>query len=215
MANRISIFERRYTDVDYVEGASKGDKRVQEALYRHCKRYLEDHYEKLFFDGDVRKDEVMQESFITLWTIIEKKRIFVEDGVLKGKNGKRLTSNLTTFFIGIALLKYKEQTRSMKNNAERQEWDEVEKEVSMAIYDANDEEHVFAQLDYIDECMSQMPEKCRMILSLFYYEGKTMADILPLIPDVENEHALRTAKYRCMENLRQCARMMYEQYLKE
>lgn len=215
MANRISIFERRYTDIEYVNGVYKGDKRTQEALYRHCKLYLENHFEKLFFEGDVRRDEVMQESFITLWTIIEKKRIYVEDGVLKGKNGKRLTSNLTTFFIGIALRKYKEQTRDFKNDAERQEWEEVEKEVSKAIYDANDEKHGFVQLDYIDECLSQMSERCHKILSLFYYESKTMADILPMIPDVENEHALRTAKYRCMENLRQCARMMYEQFLKE
>ena len=57
------------------------------------------------------KDEIFQEAFITLWEKIMNKKIYVEDGELKGKDGDAFSGKLTTFFMSIARLKYLEWAR--------------------------------------------------------------------------------------------------------
>ena len=54
---------------------------------------------------------IFQEAFIKLWENIESKKIYAEDGVLKGKDRNPFTSSLTTYFMGIARLKYLEWVR--------------------------------------------------------------------------------------------------------
>lgn len=107
----LSLFKKSYTDVQYVEGVCNHNPAMEKALYKHCKNYFNDTFSKHFFIDTSHKDEIFQESFIVLWEHIERRRIYVEDGVLKGPDGKPFKSALTTYLFSIASNKYKEWCR--------------------------------------------------------------------------------------------------------
>lgn len=209
----IKLKAKTYSDAAYVEGVSRHDREMERALYEYCKRYFDDNYRGVFFISDeMQKMEVFQNAFITLWENIERKRIRVEDGVLKGKDGNLFTSSLTTYFMGIAKLKYLEwvreharidceeegQLRGMDLNAYRD-----------LLYDDGKE----AMLTIIADCISRMSERCNQIISMFYYEEKNLDDILEALPSFKSKDALKTAKHKCMENLRKTAQEIYHRYL--
>ena len=209
----IKLKAKAYSDAAYVEGVSRHDREMERALYECCKRYFDDNYRGVFFISDeMQKMEVFQNAFITLWENIERKRIRVEDGVLKGKDGNLFTSSLTTYFMGIAKLKYLEwvreharidceeegQLRGMDLNAYRD-----------LLYDDGKE----AMLTIIADCISRMSERCNQIISMFYYEEKNLDDILEALPSFKSKDALKTAKHKCMENLRKTAQEIYHRYL--
>ena len=201
-----------YSDVAYVEGVYKHDAEMERALYDHCKRYFDSYYRGVFFVDDMYKTEIFQDAFIKLWENIENRKIYVDNGVLKGKDKKELTSTLTTYFMGIAKLKYKEWVR--KHSIEGAENEELLKKADMVtsknlLYDDGQE----AILEIIADCLSRMPERCNQIISMFYYEEKGLDDIIKELPTFESKNALKTAKYKCMENLRKTVREIYYRHV--
>lgn len=102
---------KEYTDVAYVDGVYRRNPVMERALYDHCKQYFDENYRGVFFVGEEHKMEIFQEAFIKLWENIEKRKIHVEDGMLKGKEGMPFTGKLTTYFMGIAKNKYREWVR--------------------------------------------------------------------------------------------------------
>ena len=70
-------------------------------------------------------------------------------------------------------------------------------------------------LDIISYCISRLPKRCRQILTMFYYEEKTLDDIMKELPSFESKDALKTAKYKCMENLRKTVKTIYQRCLNE
>lgn len=207
------LFAKTYSDVAYVEGVYRRDSVMERALYTHCKQYFDENYRGMFFIGNEHKDEIFQESFIKLWENIEKRKIYVEDGVLKGRNGAPFTGKLTTYFIGIAKNKYLEWVRGCHfdigiEDAERKQKNrnEIYKEL---LYDEGDD----VMLTIIADCISHMSKRCNQILTMFYYEEKSLDDIMIELPTFESKDALKTAKYKCMENLRKSAKEIYHKYV--
>lgn len=202
----------RYSDVYFVEAVYKRDHAVERALYDYCKHYFDNHYKAVFFKGDKDKPEIFQEAFITLWEKIEKRKIYVEEGVLKGKGGMPLSGKLTTYLMGIAWRKNLEFARENRHTRSIEELLRDEKIVEMknaSQYDSCDED----MLEVIADCISHMPERCNQILTMFYYEENTLDDILIKLPTFESKNALKTAKYKCMENLRKSAKEIYRKNL--
>lgn len=205
---------KTYSDVAYVEGVFKRDPMVERALHLHCKRYFDENYRGVFFVGNEHKDEIFQEAFIKLWENIINKKIYVEDDILKGKGGDAFSGKLTTYFMSIARLKFLEWTRENLHKAsdEEEERHRREQDVELfksLLYDSEDE----TMLEIIADCISKMSERCNQILTLFYYEEKTLDDIMIELPTFESKNALKTAKYKCMENLRKSAKSIYRRYL--
>lgn len=205
---------KRYSDAAYVEGVFKRDPIMERALHYHCKRYFDENYKGVFFVGNEFKDEIFQEAFIKLWENITNKKIYAEDGVLKGKDGKTFSGKLTTYFMSIAKLKYLEWSRENphKVSDEEEERRRREQEIELfktLLYDSDDE----VMLEIIADCVSHMSERCNQILTMFYYEEKTLDDIMIELPTFDSKNALKTAKYKCMEMLRKSARLIYLRYL--
>lgn len=204
---------KTYSDVAYVEGVFRRDPILERALHYHCKRYFDENYKSVFFVGNEHKDEIFQEAFITLWEKIINKKIYVEDGELKGKNGKSFSGQLTTFFMSIARLKYLEWARKnlhQYKDEEEQHISEQEIElVNSMLYDRDDE----TMLEIIADCISKMSKQCNQILTLFYYEEKTLDEIMVELKTFESKNALKTRKYKCMEELRKSAKSIYRRYL--
>lgn len=209
----IKLKPKTYSDTAYVEGVSRHDQEMERALYEHCKRYFDANYRGVFFiSSEVQKMEVFQNAFITLWENIERKRIQVENGVLKGKDGKIFASSLTTYFMGIAKLKYLEWVREHSRIDSEDEGQQRKLDLNAykdLLYDDGKE----AMLTIIADCISRMSERCSQIISMFYYEEKDLDDILEALPSFKSKDALKTAKHKCMENLRKTAQGIYHRYL--
>lgn len=205
---------KAYSDVAYVEGVFRRDPMMERALHYHCKRYFDENYKSVFFVGNEHKDEIFQEAFITLWEKIMNKKIYVEDSELKGKDGDTFSGKLTTFFMSIARLKYLEWAReNIYQYTDREEERHIrEQEVEMfktLLYDSDDE----TMLEIIADCISKMSKQCNQILTMFYYEEKTLDDIMVELRTFGSKNALKTRKYKCMEELRKSAKSIYCRYL--
>lgn len=205
---------KTYSDVEYVEGVFRCNPMMERALHYHCKRYFDDNYRGIFFVGPEHKDEIFQEAFITLWKKIMNKKIFVEDGELKGKNGTAFSGKLTTFFMSIARLKYLEWVRENMHRYTNEEEERRRREQEMELfktllYDSDDE----MMLEIIADCISKMSKQCNQIITLFYYEEKTLDDIMAELKTFISKDALKTRKYKCMEELRKSAKSIYRRYL--
>ena len=172
------LYAKTYSDVAYVEGMYRRDPVMERALHKHCKQYFDENYRGVFFVGDEHKMEIFQESFITLWEKIEKRKIYVEDGILKGKDGAPFIGKLTTYFMGIAKLKFKEWVRDRHTGQ-----------------DAENE------------------EKKRKAKDAEIYKEKSLDDIMLELPTFKSKNALKTEKYKCMENLRKSAQEIYHRYM--
>ena len=209
---RLSV--KTYSDVAYVEGVFRRDPMMERALHYHCKRYFDENYNGVFFVGHEYKDEIFQDAFITLWEKIMNKKIYVEDGELKGKDGNAFSGKLTTFFMGIAKLKYMEWARENLYRLTNEEEERRRREQEMAqfkawLYDSADE----TMLEIIADCISKMSKQCNQIITMFYYEEKTLDDIMVEWQTFESKDALKTRKYKCMETLRRSAKSIYHRYL--
>lgn len=213
MTMTIMTFAPEYsTDAMLVEGVYKKNRRAEQALYHLCKEYFDKNFMAIFFTGDSNRMEIFQESFITLWENIEKRKIYVEEGVLKGKDGKDFTSSLTTYFMGIARLKYKEWVRQHISGDDHEQDKLCKGDLELykdLLYD--DVEN--SMIDIIADCISKMSERCREILTLFYYEEKNLEEIMVELQTFASKNALKTAKYKCMENLRVSANNIYRTYI--
>ena len=207
----IELKPETYSDAAYVEGVYKRNRVIENALNLHCKKYFDLNYKGVFFAGSDMKDEIFQESFITLWEIIENRIIYAEDGELKGKGGKPFNGQLTTFFMSIAKFKYLELVRK---NSRYNEFGNDELESIKDIWDFLDnvpEDNI--KYEILSYCISQMPKGCNRILTMFYYEEKNLDSIMIEIPTYKSKNALKTAKHKCMENLRNSANAIYNRYI--
>ena len=220
----IRLFERKqtYSDVEFVDGVYRKDRRCQNALYDYCRSYFDNHYKRVFFidkNKSIQPYDIFQEAFYQLWWNIENRLIYVEDGKLYGRKGKHFTGKLTTYFMSIAKFKNLEISRQSfseileDDDFFRQLFEDLSKQL------ANDEEdEIFKtmKLEILAECMSQMPKRCFEIFTKFYYEEKSLREIMVEL-DIEvtdkRYMAFIQEKYRCENNLRDSANTMWQGYL--
>lgn len=210
---------KKRSDTYYVDGVYKKNPSVSQELYNYCKKYFDEKYRGVFFVGDEYKMEIFQNAFIKLWENIEHRRIYVEDGILKGKDELPLTCSLTTYFMAIARIMYLEWQREHPINRKDAE-EENAKTIRKEGYDedqlidilyGDDVENV--QLDIIADVIAHMSPRCKEILTKFYYEEKNLDEILLEMPSIETKQALKTRKYKCMESLRESANRIYKEYI--
>lgn len=213
MAKTFQLFPKKYSDVDFVEGLYKHDRRIERALFDHCKGYYDEKYKSVFFADDDNKHDIFQESFMVMWNNIMQGKLYVENGALYG-GGKPFKAKLTTYFMSIAMNKYKEWLR---DNPQETYTDE---ELAMAkqLYeqwssDADVMDEQDKKYEILEECISTMPNNCRKILTMFYIEMKTLDRIMEELTTYLSKDALKTAKYKCMEKLKTTSNEVYSRYL--
>ena len=200
-----------------VAGMYDKNKKVQSELYVYCSRYFWANYRGVFFADEEAATEIFQNTFIAMWENIERRKIYVSDGRVMGKNNEPLSGSILTYFMGIARIKYLEWVREHPTYADpetemgrkiKEEGFDAQQYINM-LYDSEDNK----MLDIIADVISHMSERCCEILSKFYYEEKDLDTILLEIPTIDSKNALKTKKYKCMESLRTSARNIYHNYL--
>lgn len=204
-------------EVRLVAGMYDKNRKIQSELYAYCSKYFWANYRGVFFADEESATEIFQNTFIAMWENIERKKIYVSDGRVMGKNSEPLSCSILTYFMGIARIKYLEWVREHPTYADpetemrrkiKEEGFEALQYINM-LYDSEDNK----MLDIIADVISHMSERCCEILSKFYYEEKDLDTILLEIPTIDSKNALKTKKYKCMESLRTSARNIYLNYL--
>ncbi|MBP5190801.1 MAG: sigma-70 family RNA polymerase sigma factor [Bacteroidales bacterium] len=208
------LIPKVYSDTAYVDGVYVRDRAVERSLYYHCRDYFDENYRAVFFVGDEYRDEIFQESFIKLWENIRDRKIYVEDGELKGKDGETFSGKLTTYFMSIARLKYlewsRESLRVVYGTYDDENFSAKEYELYKSmLYDSDDE----TKLEIIADCISKMPKRCNQILTMFYYDGMSLDEIIASVPGIDSKNALKTRKYKCLVELKTSVMRVYATFI--
>lgn len=182
---RISQQEK---EARFVAGMYDKNKKIQSELYAYCSRYFWANYRGVFFADQKSAMEIFQNAFIAMWENIERRKIYVSDGRVMGKNNEPLSGSILTYFMGIARIKYLEWVREHPSYADpetemgrkiKEEGFDAQQYINM-LYDSEDNK----MLDIIADVISHMSERCCEILSKFYYEEKDLDTILFEIPTI-------------------------------
>ena len=211
MATIDNRFKKEYSDAEFVEGLRSHTPVITRSLDYQLKKYFDTNCRSVFFVDltlDDKKD-IFQESFLTFWENILAGKLYVERGQLFGKGGKPFKSKLTTYFMSIAKFKYYEWVRKNSSTTNVNVEDVGLKELFLEIYQEEEPDETETKLGIISDCISHMQEHCRQILTLFYYEMKTLDEILKQLHYI-NKDSLKNAKCRCVNSLQDCSNSIYK-----
>lgn len=204
-----------YDDAEVVRGLRQHSGRMEEWFYRKARTYFNQHFREVFFDQD-RKQEIFQSAFLKLWTEIDNGTITaVDDGTVerRQRNGEMvpMTCSLTTFLMAFAKNEYREMVRSNKLDCYAEIYDTPEQaEVQQMYGDENGEE---IRNRIVDDCIQRISPRCAEILTMFYYEEKTLDEILATRHETNSsKNGLKTAKNKCMNTLRSLCNEEFRKY---
>jgi len=205
---------QKWTDIDMVNAVLRHDNTWLERAYHDCKRYFASHAAAVFVD-DANIDDVFQEALVHLWREIETRRIEIFEGrICRWSDGRLvpMTSSLLTFLMAVA---------------KRKHWEQVRRQNRLQLFDTDraletlDRDRYVEQPDEVSEnelrervvadAVLAMTERCRQILTLFYYEHRSLDDILALRSENTTKMGLKTSKYKCMQKLREQVRARFQQ----
>lgn len=160
---------------------------IEGPVQKLYEQYFEEITRQVCANGGNRDDgsDIFQEAVLVL---IEK----VRTGQFRGESGIR------TFLSAIArnLWLHELRTRSRRNNREV-----VYMNGERAVEQSSERFIAGNMTDQLERVLEQVGEPCRKILTGFYYENKSMREILVDF-DYENEQVLRNRKTRCMKKLK-------------
>lgn len=194
---------KSYTDIQIVESYQNGDKRAQQFWYDKCRSQFGIGTSNYLGLTDYMRDDLFQDSFIILWEKMESCQIYAEGGCIHviSKKGDGIIPDLLGYFMRIVKNKYLELyhsgkyviplnevvTSSNEDFFEELYWDEdpdVEKD------------------RIVSQCLLSLPKSCLEILTMFYYEKKSLEQILEERPENNSYDGLKSRKSKCMTNLK-------------
>ena len=204
------------TDAEYVRLIQDKHDKITEEFYHLARRYFKNSYRSVFSRMDLMED-IFQQSFVKLWTEIETGKIFVsenEELFRYDRNGniRKLTCSLNTFLIDIAKNDYRSWLRNDRLTLE----DDFEsfahmKEVKSVVWGDESAETLREQI--VNSCILELPPRCKEILTMFYYQGMTLDEIIIARGEKNiSKNGLKTGKYKCMESLKAKVRDTFAKY---
>ena len=194
-----------WTDQEMVAAVMRRDNIVLERIYHDCKAYFR-HHAGAVFVTEANIDDIFQEALVHLWREIETRRIeFSEGRLCRWVEGQLqpMSSSLTTFLLAIAKRKHWELLRKQQHLLL------TDNDLMLETLDSNrfaesDTEQTEREMRerVVTDVVLAMSDRCRQILTLFYYEHRSLDDILALRPENQTKQGLKTSKYKCMQRLR-------------
>ena len=204
-----------YTDVEVVKELQACSRRAENWFFKTAQAYFDNHFREVFFDQDKRQ-EIFQNAFMILWTEIYNGKITVaeEQLVRQQKDGlfRPMTCSLSTFLMAIARNEHRELLRENKVILVPEFYDNkaMADDSVMPVNLEEDDETRKARI--VDECLMGMSARCHEILTLFYYDGKSLDEILVLREENSSKVGLKTSKYKCINTLRERVLEQFRMY---
>lgn len=201
----MNIFTRKskaLSDAEIITGLQCHNPKTEKYFFDNSYRYFDLHFNQLFFDSD-SKNEIFQTAIIKLWTEIENKTIRIFDNRIcrRQKSGSyaEMTASLSTFMMTFAKNEFRELLRNYKD-------DNYEDFMSGLDAECEIEDEIYAEeekIQIIDECILSMSPTCIEIITLFYYQKKSLDEIMTIRGEKNSsKDGLKTAKNKCMVTLR-------------
>lgn len=188
---------RPVRDSDYVAAVRNGDRKMLMDMYERLRACF-NAWKRLCRDvAEEDASDVFQDSFVILWENIEHGALNSEDGqVYASRAGKTYdVQDLSAYFMRIVKNKYREMLR--RNG-------------KLPIFAADEDNLPDTSADDVSAsrhlvvCSSIMdlPARCRQILTMFYYDGMSLDEILEALGHEGSYNGLKTRKHKCMQSLK-------------
>lgn len=194
----------RYSDAEIVAAYRVPDIRVQGVWFNRCRDQFgkgTSHYSGI---SDQEREDLFQESFILLWKKMETGRVFVVDGGVyaTGRNGVSPVPDLMGYYMRIVKNLYFELLRDGRHilHSDIAATMPSESEIIDELY--WDEDPEVEKDRIVAHCLQALPKSCLEILTMFFYERKTLEQILQLRPENTSYDGLKSRKSKCMANLK-------------
>jgi len=171
------------TDKEIIEGVKKGDERVLDFLYKKNYKMMVNMIIKNNGTEDEAKD-VYQDALIVLW-----QKLLSHDFVLSSK--------ISTFLYSICQNLWRKELER-KSRLSHEEADKGE------IYDVDKKERI----EIINQCINDLGETCRKILTYYYFDNLSMNDIAEKL-GFANADTAKTKKYKCKVELDKKIKSLY------
>lgn len=200
------IFEFRhksYTDLQIVEAYQSGDKKIQQFWYDKCRSQFGKGTSNYGGLTDYDRDDLFQDSFIILWEKMESHQIYLLDGTVHvtSRKGDSIIPDMLGYFMRIVKNKYLEMFHGGKDVIP----------INEVVTSSNDDffEDLYWDEDpdvekdrIVSQCLLSLPKSCLEILTMFYYEKKSLEQILEERPENSSYDGLKSRKSKCMTNLK-------------
>lgn len=197
-------------DVEVIEGLQQGDSRVEHDFYMSCRSYFNQRRSGVMdipLDNAQLPEDLFQDSFEKLWIEIRSKKIYIRDNypwrVDRTGEPRRMTANLHTYLMAIA--KYRNY--------------EMIREEEIYVHPDNDQSDKpdddlpdFTHEEIVEQCVNALPPRCKDILTLFYYEMKSLDEILAIRHENTSKDGLKSGKSKCMAQLKKRILEQFERY---
>ena len=110
------------------------------------------------------------------------------------KTDFELTSKLSTYLYSINHFMWRNEVRKRQKSIETKWPDALQVEADDFDYNAESEQRI----EMLGQVLNQISDKCKSIISLFYYKKKSMTEIAKEL-DFSSVNSAKTQKYKCME----------------
>lgn len=172
--------------VSYVQAFEKNDNHMIQKFYKEhypmVKSMMVKHF-PLLKDEDVK--DIYQEGIIALWSNIRDGQFTLNAQV-----------KLSTYLLQICKFKCLDRLKKKSFRMENP-WEET--------IDHGEEDYMIfeedEQVSILRKIIASMPDRCRNLLTYFYFEEKKLHEIAHLL-DI-GEASIKNEKYRCMQKLKE------------
>lgn len=197
-------FRRKsYTDIQIVEAYQTKNKRIQQFWYDKCRAQFGKGTSNYGGLTDYDRDDLFQDSFIIFWEKMESHQIYIQEEKIHvlSKNGDSIIPDMLGYFMRIVKNKYLEMFHSGKyvipiNEVVTSSNDDFFEELYW------DEDPEVEKDRIVSQCLLSLPKSCIEILTMFYYEKKSLEQILEERPENNSYDGLKSRKSKCMTNLK-------------
>ncbi len=200
------IFEfgrKKYSDIQIVEAYRCGDKKIQQFWYSKCRSQFGKGTSHYCGISVYDRDDLFQESFVILWDKFDSGQIYTRDGEVRvlSRKGDSPVPDLLGYFMCIVKNKYLEMLNSGKYDVPL---NEVVTGSGENIFEELywDEDPEVEKGRIVSKCLQSLPKSCIEILTMFYYEKKSLEQILEERPENSSYDGLKSRKSKCMANLK-------------
>lgn len=176
-------------DNEILSRISEGDEKVLDYLYKKNYRMMS----RIVLSGNGTEDEakdIYQDALIIFWQ--------------KAISGKLiLTSKISTYLYSICLNLWRKELDKKAKFTDNEVRDDVLQEFQ--------EHEKKEKIRIVHECINELGETCKKILSYHYFDGMSMEDIAKKL-DLANANTAKTKKYKCKKRLDDLIKSKYSKH---
>jgi RNA polymerase sigma factor (sigma-70 family) len=173
-----------YSDLNIIDGLKEGNCKILEFLYCEYRNEVQSYVTKN--SGSLRDaEEVLHEAIIKAYKTIKKDDFY-------------LRKTFRSYFISI----YRNtwiNTAKIKNK--KVSYFELKKSIDFNINEEDEELRSEFLNNLIQEKLILLGDNCRKVLTMYYYEEKSMSEIAYLM-EYKNVQIAKNKKYKCLEYLK-------------